>query len=219
MLLDSAGRPFDPGPQPAHRLPRTSLPFGEVRDWRKVGHAQYHSSPHPIYPWDTRAVELLRAEIDPTMIPLWVRNTYRNVAGGTYTFDRHVIVAYDKDRPRRHPDLRALSITSGGHEPNWIVEILGDTGGVLPGPFIALGMLHYYRYKELTEIANHENIEEHHRAYIQGRLNKIRKIDEQWEAESNYRWNQDWGFLMRQRDKLDSTDRKLIDATTDGRVH
>lgn len=225
MILGPDDRPYDPGPQPAHRLPRANIPFGEVRDWRKVGRSQYFHTPHPIYPWDTRAVELFREEIDPTMVPLWVRSVYRNTTGGVYVFDRHVITAYDPKRINTHPkypvhpDLINITATSGGFHPNWIVEILGDKGGVLPGPFVAFGMLHYYRYKELTEIANHESIEDNHRNYIQGRLDKIRRMDEQAEAESNYRWDQDWGFLMRQRDKLDASDRRLVSAATDGRVH
>lgn len=210
MILGADGRPVQASQLSPHLRQQYSIPFGEVRDWRKVGRAVYHDTPHPLHPWDSEAVRLFREEVDATMVPLWVRNTYRNVAGGVYVFDRHVITAYDANRRKVHPDLRSITAISGGHSPNWIVEILGDRGGVLPGPFVAFGMLHYYKYKELTEIANHENIDENHRAYIQGRLNKIKAIDKYYEEESDYRWNQDWGYLKHQAQQLTTEERDLL---------
>ena len=193
-----------------------SLPTG----WRKVGFAQYYATPHPIYPWDQDVVRAFRRDIDPSFMPLWVRNVYRHPAGSLHVFDRHVMTvgAPYGEMPVHHDLLNVFMPTSDwrGIKPNSILPFDGILEGApifhekLPGAFIPLGWDHYQRYRAYSYYGRYMDMEKYGETVAMEAHNRTMAIDRAWKQESYYRLEHDWEYLMGLARALNSEERRLV---------
>lgn len=174
-------------------------------------------------------VTRFRKEIDPYFIPMCVKTVYRSPANTEMVFVRHVIAFAGGDTPlaRKHWDFRNCQIQNpvmvDKHrigDPHDIMEILegphlGYLPQELPGPFYPLSEMHLHKYKALSYWGRHISKEEEGEEYVAWAKANVKAIDTFYKQESDYRWEHDWRYMMKQTQGLDAREVAMI---LDGRL-
>lgn len=91
----------------------------------------------------------------------------------------------------------------------------------LPGDFIQLNASHYWKIKGMAwwadELAKHHVINSETdlldlkaKQYEVECVENIKRIDKRWRAESDYRWDHDWGYMQRQIEGLTTEEQALV---------
>lgn len=185
--------------------------------WKKIGFALYHAFPHPVYPWDAKLVERFRREVDPTFVPLWVRNVYRHPCGSEHIFDRHVLAISVCDNNSvisiQHDFRRGILGADRRYRPHTILDILEGPPHTaiepgLPGAFKEFGPDDLQKWKEKAWWGQQFSKEEDSAYYLEQERQKIQAIDDKWRAESDYRWDHDWRYMNRLHQQMTMEEQK-----------
>lgn len=185
----------------------------------------YSFAPPPGYAWND-AVDLLTRDVDNLFVPMWVCTVYRMPAGAEEKFWRQVIASGHPDWCEKPDfDFRTIGYSPKGIRPHRIIEILEKdpvpSWSRLPGDYIEISGMHLQKYKALgwlyTKLAESINAkdkqdiyDERAVQYRKGVLAEIKKTEDYWRAESNYRWDHDWNHMMRLAGQLNSEEQALI---------
>jgi hypothetical protein len=193
----------------------------------------YSQYPPAMDGWDWQVVEHFREQVDALFVPMNVRTVYRNTTSGRIVkFDRHVIalgnnhpLTYPHSELRRHPVLKPTMAHEHELTPHELLDILevqvpGQKYTPVPGPFIPLQTKHVWQYKELAKWAddllyetgrNYKDFrnvlaDRRKAEYIKGR----QEIFQKFKDESDYRWDHDWQWFMRQFARLTAQEKASI---------
>jgi len=168
-----------------------------------------------------------RSEVDPTFVPLWVRNVYQNESGGLHIFDRHVLATACCDNNSQltiQADFRQHipGTDFRRYRPHTILDILEGPEHTkihpkLPGAFVEFGMPEFLKWKEKAWWGQQwsredEDKERQSEMFLDSRRQTIADIDNKWRAESDYRWDHDWRYMNRLHGQMTMEEQKQAAA-------
>jgi len=196
--------------------------------WKYVAF-QMSLFPHPAYPFDPVVVRRFREDIDPSMLPVWMRHVWRSPEGGLHYFDYHVLsfenpdwdkVGPESEQNPPHRDFRGVRQSTKGpsRRPHDYIEILYSKSRILAralspdiiGAFWPLSMMHYHKYREITWANNQAIRKDQAEASNEAIKDRIRRVDAHYRAESDYRWDHDWNHLQSNAEGLSIEEQRQV---------
>ena len=172
-----------------------------------------------VYPWPRDVVRALRG-LDPFVVPVAVKYLCRRPDKSRYTLFRHGIgILLGSDQESEHHDYIARCIVPvspgavnghlAGRRVIWqdILTLAPDPENPLPG-----GVFGPYRAFDWSVVRDyrleHATPQQMARMREDQRQEAERRRLRSWKNEHDYRWDGEWSYLMRLKDKLDVNDRR-----------
>jgi hypothetical protein len=167
--------------------------------------------PSETYPPDPAILKQILA-IEPEVVPVWVRRVYRFPSGGESVFGYHGLYRYrsipETLRPVV-PEMQRIGLISTGKRwprPNleWLLLEGDPPAPGWPGVFLPFN---WKTYQDLRKAWYYSQFQVEDNAklakiIVEQAAEKKAKKETALQAEQDYRWDQEWGYMKRQGEKL-----------------
>lgn len=173
-----------------------------------------------VYPWPREVVKAIR-EVDPFIVPIWVKYVCRTPAGTEFIIGRHAIGRMPPSWEADHKEIDGGSLVLGAYQPAsrgavnlhcagrqilWLdILALPPNGEQFPsgihGPYRPFDWSVFYDYR-----VEHRDIEDEIRERRERMLERKRKANAAIKAEHDYRWDHDWKHIKKNVQSLSDND-------------